>query len=47
MLHNKVIGGDYIFLTFTETYKDDYPLCFPLDENDPPITTIGNAKATI
>lgn len=47
MLHNKVIGGDYIFLTFTETYKNNYSLCFSLDENDPPIITIGNAKATM
>ena len=44
MLHNKVIGGGYISFTFTETYKDDYPLCFPPFEDDPPITTIGNAK---
>ena len=42
--HNKVIGEGYISLTFTETYKDDYSLCFPLSEDDPPITTIGNAK---
>ena len=28
MLHNKVIGGSYISLTITETYKDDYPYVF-------------------
>ena len=42
--HNKVIGEGYISLTFTETYKDDYPLCFPLIEDVLPITTIGKAK---
>jgi hypothetical protein len=42
--HNKVIGEGYISLTFTETYKDDYPLCIPLIDDDPPITTIGKAK---
>ena len=44
MLHNKVIGVGYISFTFTETYKDDYSLCFFLNEDDPPITTIGNTK---
>jgi hypothetical protein len=42
--HDKVIGEDYISLTFTETYKDDYPLCIPLIDDDPPITTIDKAK---
>ena len=39
MLHNKVISGDYISLTFTETYKDNYPYVFPSMK-----TTIDNAK---
>ena len=42
--HNKVIGEGYISLTFTKTFKDDYPLCKPFIEDDPPITTIGKAK---
>ena len=44
MLHNKVIGGDYISLIFINTYKDDYNLYIHLSEDDPSITTIGNAK---
>ena len=44
MWHNKVIGSGYISLTFTESYKDDYPLRFSLIEDDPPITTIGKTK---
>ena len=34
MCHNKVIGGGYISFTFTETYKDDYLLCFSLNEEN-------------
>ena len=41
--HNKMIGEGYISLTLTETYKDDYPLCISLIDDDPPITTIGAA----
>lgn len=41
--HNKTIGEGYISLTFTETYRNDYPLIFPLNDDDPPITTIGKA----
>ena len=44
MLHNKVIDEGYVSLTFTKTYKDEYPLYFPQSEDGSPITTIGNAK---
>ena len=39
-----VISKGYVSLTITELYKDDYPLLDPLNGDDPPITTIGNAK---
>ena len=44
MLHSKVIGKLYILLTITESYQDDYPLLEPFIGNDPPVTTIDQAK---
>ena len=44
LLHFKVIGSGYVSLTFTKTYKNDYPLLEPFKGYDPSITTIGNAK---
>ena len=44
MLHSVVISKGYVFLTITELYKVNYPLLDNLNEDDPPITTIGNAK---
>ena len=44
MLHSKVIGKFYVSLTITESYPDDYPLLKPLTGDDPPVTTIGQAK---
>lgn len=44
MLHGKVIGKFYISLSITESYQDDYPLLEPLTGDDPPVTTIGQAK---
>ena len=43
-MHLKVIGGGYVSLTFTKTYKDDYLLLQPFNGDDLSITTIGNAK---
>ena len=45
ILHLKVIGGGYVSLIFTETYNDEHPLLEPFNGDDPPITTIGNAKS--
>ena len=45
MLHGKVIGKHYVSLTITESYKDNYPLLKPLTGDDPPLTTISQAKA--
>ena len=44
MLHGKLIGKMYVSLTITESYEDDYPLLEPLNGDDPPVTTIGQAK---
>ena len=45
-LHGKVIGKQYVSLTITESYEDDYPLLEPLDGDDPPVETIGQAKGS-
>ena len=43
-LHSRVIGKLYVSLTITKSYQDDYPLLEPLIRDDPPVTTIGQAK---
>ena len=44
ILHSKVIGKLYVSLTIPESYQDDYPLLESLTGDDPPVTTIGQAK---
>jgi hypothetical protein len=44
MLHRKMIGKFYVSLKITESYQNDYPLLEPLNGDDLPITTIGQAK---
>ena len=44
MLHGKMIGKLYVSLTIRESYQDDYPLLEPLNGDDPPVITIGQAK---
>ena len=47
ILHSRVISKGYISLKITESYKDDYPLFDPVNEDDPQSLQLATQKAIL